>query len=1325
MEDCLKRVLLILFTPILFSLLAYAAIAKLAWPRLESAIREKITAASLENLDLKIEVSKIDVQIIPTRIDFQQIQITPVSQKIRNLFELLKIKNISARFDLFDLLSGRFEVSAIVIENPSSTINLQTILDDKSPSKALPLETVFEVLPKIPIKKIIVQNSDVNLLSVTPKLEVPLKKLTSVLDLNSKHLDLRLDLPASSFKYQDKEFKFPTVSAAVSLEQQKFTISNLLIQDKNIKLSGQATLLEPKFIAIRPRGELRIKVESDLAELFNELTSNFKLQIPTLQGKIKSSFDINLAGLDKFSGKGKVETQNVKVSSFNIGNAFLDGEFDKEGIRFSEISITHPAGSAQLEHSTLKLDQSLQFQSLVKIKSLDLQTLMQTIGLKEIPVELEVAANLPCKGSVLPFKLSCQGDASLANLSVRSEFKKDSFEIARIKAAKLNGQFSVDKEKVAYKSEIQMGESRGSSEGEVIFSEGFDIKYKASKLFIRDLTNLANLKLEGTATLDGETKGDSAGGVFTINLATQNFFFDDYSLGQVSSNIQYEKGHLLFQKIDGYLEKSRYGGDLDVNLKDSRISGKIDSIDLDLQDVSKVIDRIYRLPVAVEGKGKANFVLDGPLNFWKMNYKLDSNFQKGKVFTETFDQFKLNLSAKDGKINADQIFLKKNQSLTSMLGSISPGPIFDLHVKTQNYRLEESNLINLISTKIFGLLQAQADLTGTAKEPIFGLKVSIADTVLEDQEISNSNLEIRSTRDATSGTANIFGSKIQADFSFPSSSSYTPMHIRTKTTDFNFANLLAVLGGSNIGNEYESSISADIDLTSPNSKMQNASGLIKVKELSLKRGQLSLQNPDPMIVKFTNGKINLEKFRLLGPGCNIQISGDDFSLDKLQVNANVKTDLRLFQVFLPFLDDLGGPLELSSSLSGPYNKPQILGSGHLSGGLVKLKGFPHAIERLNIESVFSHSKIIISNLSGNLASGQLSGDGAININGINDIPTNIRLKLENVSMNVPEKVKSSGNAELLFSGNWFPFLLSGNYNVTSALVEKEFQDDGSGPTVSTKRNLFLPKILKQADFEPIQLDIMVKLDRNVLVKNSLMDGSVNGQLNVKGVPQAPVLLGKINIDKSSKLIVKDKTFEVISGQANFTDPTEINPDLFLSAQARVTEFDVNLIVQGPAKSPSLKWSSLPPLPEQDIISLLALGITSSRLDQNVQSKDQANQTGYEIGAAILSQNLSKQFKNKLGLEVQFGSTFDSTKNINVPKITLSRKLNRKLDAAVSVTRGAVNNNEVRLQYSIDQNFSAIGSWEGREATEGSGISTTTQESQSIFGIDLEFKREFK
>lgn len=83
-------------------------------------------------------------------------------------------------------------------------------------------------------------------------------------------------------------------------------------------------------------------------------------------------------------------------------------------------------------------------------------------------------------------------------------------------------------------------------------------------------------------------------------------------------------------------------------------------------------------------------------------------------------------------------------------------------------------------------------------------------------------------------------------------------------------------------------------------------------------------------------------------------------------------------------------------------------------------------------------------------------------------------------------MRTSGSAEMTFSGSWFPFVLSGTYRVQDSLITKSLRIVDLREHLEAE--LVFAKMILQNAFEPILLDLNIILDRPAIVKNSLMDG---------------------------------------------------------------------------------------------------------------------------------------------------------------------------------------------------------------------------------------------
>jgi len=215
--------------------------------------------------------------------------------------------------------------------------------------------------------------------------------------------------------------------------------------------------------------------------------------------------------------------------------------------------------------------------------------------------------------------------------------------------------------------------------------------------------------------------------------------------------------------------------------------------------------------------------------------------------------------------------------------------------------------------------------------------------------------------------------------------------------------------------------------------------------------------------------------------------------------------------------------------------------------------------------------------------------------------------------------------------------------------------------------------------------------------------------------------------KGTKALFRDKVFEVQSANVKFANENDINPELYVSARSRISEYDINMVIQGRAKDPVVRLSSVPPLSDQDIISLIALGVRSQTLEKQVGEANKAREAtmGALLTEAVTQMEGVRQFQKKTGVEIQITSSYDDTKKVSIQRFTLSRKLSEKVRASATQTAGALSSQEYTLQYNFTESLSAIGRFEDRKYNNNSGEIQEEKQDQSILGLDLEFKKEFK
>lgn len=1317
----MKKIYWLFLAPISIFVGTYFVLKIFLFPLVTDFANEKLKDLSQKNSYVELKFEKLDFHILDPNIEILNISIES-KKDLKKILNSAKIDRVNLKIDLFQLILGKLNFNLLALNEIQGELNIDPLLEGKSDNKDIPINELYSLLDKLPIERFKLDHISLTLNSQKYNKRVKINDgliRTSYLD---KRFLVRASLKNNVISDLSQQYDLP-IEMELNL---LFTKNMLLVRQFQVKtntfeINTEGSVKNVIKVMTSPQAEVSFKTQVDLEKTKEALTKLNVFQLKeALMGNIKLQGMFEFNGAKNLNGNLELISEKLVYDKFDIGSANIKGDIKDNIVKLSNIEFKHPSGSLILKKSQINVDSPYKFKTEISSDKIDLQKLFLSLNLKNIPVWLDLHPELNCEGVINDFNANCTGKITGEKFLVNSEMDLKRSRIVAAEKFSADGEASINAEKVTFKTNINLNDSQGESFGEVSFEKGFDIKFKSNNFNFKNLQTLAELNFQGQLALQGQTKGDSYSAVFEMTTEAKDFELEKYRLGNFSTVLNYEKGTLFFRQVKGHLQESEYRGDMDLDLLNSKVSGYLNFNNSKLSHLVKIFDQIIPIPFNLDGVGNGKLDFHGPLNFWKLNYNLEANFTNAYVHTDSFQALNLKIAATDGTAKIDGTHLRKNNSgRVDFMGTINANKTFDIKAKSETLKLEDSEFVKSFSSQFFGLFNFTMAVDGPIDNPVLAAKINIFDSLIGDKLVDPSKVNISLNKNYVDFNNQMFSEKLNMKVRLPLGGHGASFIFDSQFKEFDVTDLLPIIGASSIQSDYQGSITGHTNLVASNTDMLDLNGDIFIEKFYLQRGSLNVSLTEPTQLFAQNGILNLKDLLLEGPDNQIEISGENFSLDKLNLQLNAKSDLRLFHFLLPFTEELSGPFELGAKITGSLSKLKILGQAQIKDAYLKFKNFVHPFEKIKAGIVFSQSKIFIQSITSKFAGGQVKGDGQVEIVDSKKVPVFVKLKGDNLNLNVPDKVQSSGNAELVFSGQWFPFTLSGTYNVVGGLFEKEFTEEGS--SVQSHKSIYLPKSIKENNFEAFVMDILINLENKYLIKNSQMDGYVTGSLQLKGPPGNSILLGKLEVEKGAKLYFKDKIFELQTGLVNFANQNEVNPDLYITAASRVNDYDINLLLQGPAKTSAIKMTSVPPLAENEIISLLALGVTSSKLDQNIQSKDQAAQTGYEIGAVVLSRTgLNKNLKNKLGVDFQLVPHFDSTKNTSVLKATISKQVTEKIQASAAM--GNDSTSEVKLQYLFNKNLSTVGSWEGKEAE---SIRTNEKQNQSVFGLDLEFKKEFR
>jgi translocation and assembly module TamB len=1343
-----KRRRAIVLTPLVIFLVVCFFWIVVAKPKIISLIKSKGPAWVESNSDYKLGLSDVDLSLIRLNLDLKNVTLNAkeLGKSGHQALEQAQIKAVRVQLNVFALLVGRISISYISLYDGQIDLafsdNNQQPLSKNSGFEKIKFQEIsnliFDKVPEIPLEKVSIAKLKINF-NLSPSQNKTTTKyfdLPEILALNINRLTLlnederlrliqtdaniflsedinnKIQISAESLIYDRKKMSGRQFSLKYKATQftSDFETTNYerLLTDPKIKISGEAfiNLSEIHFLTLRIQPEW--------------------LKHSTVAGSVtikgKSDFD----SLQSNNGELEFNTKDVSLDQFAFGDASIFSQLKDNSVTIDKIEIKHPSGDAEVTKIIFEQRKPFKFKAQAKAKNFDLQKLFRSIGLNDIPVNLQADAGGFCSGEVFPLKINCQTQIEARNLDVKPDLSGD-FSIVRLSSGTLTGDINFTDEGIDYRALARIPGGTGfKSDGLVNFTKGFKLNFESENLDLSQVDDLASLRLRGLGKGRLTTSGTSSSGKIESDLIVDQFEISDFRLGQIKTKLSYEKSQLKFESAELNQKSMKASGQIVIDLEKSTISGSASSLLGDLSAITASLPSELQVPFPISGVGPVAVDFEGPLDFWKLRYHLDGDFRSVIVADESFNQATVKINSTGDEIIFNNVSLRKTAGVLNVTGQINTNqknPEFHLNVSSSNLRLEDIDHLKNYFENSSADLALFGKVTKSIYDPELNVSFTLKDTLFENVSSPDSQGEIKINKDSTSIKALLLGRQLQTQIEIPKN--HTAMSIQAQIRDFNPLHLLPLIFLPLPSSDTMARVSGIVDLKIPLGTTSRVQGSIVVSDLLLQRSTqyIKLQSEAKLVFSSTN--FTMQPIVMTGPDQKLTVKLENRN-NQTYLSTQARLSLRPFQFLVPFADNLSGFTEFQFKTLLYSDKLQLMGEGLIDQASLGLKGFTYPLNKISAFFDFTQSKIIFSEINSDINQSPISASGFIDFKGSKSVVVNLTADAPKLNIEFPPRYQTQGAAKIDVIGLWPPYTLRVKYIISDGLITDEFTEQNLRAVTLTP-NKYLPVQNLQSKQPSLLIDIDAIFLKGIVVKNRILEGIVSGEVFVGGSADKPELKGQVTIDPGSKLFFKDKPFDVKNGKVTFVGGPEIQPDVLISADSRVSEYDINLLVKGTGNQLNIEPTSTPSLSRNDIFSLLALGYTATKLDQTVSSDLQQQQTGLEILANLSNQSqLNKTIQEKLGLTVQLAPSIDSTRNIAVPKVVVSKQLGKKVNTSYSrPLTGDRQNNEVRLQWLFQPNWSLIMNYQNQSSEQNNSVIAPNQTDNGVGGLDLEYKKEFK
>lgn len=328
-----------------------------------------------------------------------------------------------------------------------------------------------------------------------------------------------------------------------------------------------------------------------------------------------------------------------------------------------------------------------------------------------------------------------------------------------------------------------------------------------------------------------------------------------------------------------------------------------------------------------------------------------------------------------------------------------------------------------------------------------------------------------------------------------------------------------------------------------------------------------------------------------------------------------RLDISRFTTLIPAAEQLTGVVTGNVVIAGTVGEPDLRGAVDLADAGIRFRNLRiPALEGLGGTLDLARDRIVLRNLRSNVAGGTLVGEGSVVITegALGEI--DVRLRGDHVPVIRNDQFIIRANADLRLQGTLEQATLTGTVGTVDSLFHRDIEILPMATPFTTPAAAELPRLDARREpeefvpeaFRNWALNVTVRTLEPLLLRGNVANGEITGLVRIGGTFGNPAPDGKIRVrDFSASLPFSTLTLR--SGTATFTPETGFDPILELRGTAEPRPYRVNIFVFGRASDPQHILTSNPPLPENEIMTLLATGSTTEGLEDQQAAASRALQ----------------------------------------------------------------------------------------------------------------------
>lgn len=1304
----------------------------------------KVSEILTKKIGAKLAFTGVDFNMFPPATTFKNVHI---EKKDSATVEIdLSVEELTVAFTYSSFFSSNLEIDDLILKGGSLSVKTPTNNEPDFDWKKLSLKKVFshysDIYQKSPLHLNIIRLEEIQASVDKHKIEI------KTFSVSPHKKDIRVKLDAGRIHIDpDKEgFRPIDLDRAVvlaAMEKATWEVETLHVEKDSSAIDVTGSINEVSS-SVKIDGEG--KIDADLKKMLSYLPSLPK-DVSEMNAKVKAEV--------KATGELLNPDLEVNLTAANFSSEWIQLGEVKAFVKKKRNLLFLEKLNATNNGEQYSLVRAAPFYDLKKLSilrgrlSLNLRNAFTNTFLYAIRSSFHTV-----KGT-LSGKIDVFWDGAKVYFEIKDRAELKDFKLMSSSDRPIlqNAGFAlsdtvvdIDKNfRVGINAKLEMPNSKILAKGEIT-DKDLNISIKDSKIDMKSFGPISGVAISGSGPASAEIYGPMDNVKFDFSVDWNNFSVVDLNFGRVKSEftLALKETGITIHNLSGIFNQTNFNaeGFLGFEDKNQGMDLKIDTKNTNFADAKKMYHLVFKnlkLPVEPQLNFNASYIVKGGYNVEKLNIVGSVKGTDLKVFNEEAEQINFSFKLANNQLNFNNIKIRKSRGEVNSDVSVNLASNYiELEGSMTGFRLSDFNFYRKINMEYDGDLVVDFDGNGTSDNFSSRFKTRLNNSFIQNIPSSPSSAIFYLNSDDIVINANLLSGKVKLDSIINFKNRMVSVKTAVNTTDLR--EILGVLAGHNIS---EKSITGKI-----NAKMNSEFNLdsmaikkfsVEIPQFNLKKGEINVQvDPKHNSALIEEGIVRNWDLRFT--------DGPDFFISKgrnlgssLVFDQNFTIKTALLEFMTSAIDKAVGVMRGEIQLV--VDKKINLTKFELAGmkNSFKIKNLPGAVTDLEFSLSKKGETFEISKLAGKYGEGDLNIKGTVFFDNL--YPTvNIDYKIERSTVPMLKRSFVLASSSGTITGTELPYKLNGKVSI----LHGELLDDPSDFSKDNKVNLeplkkYLPRKSNADKTGYLNLNVTFDTINQVVMKNNLAEVFAKGNGTLTGDVLSPEISTRIDIIPTvSKFKFKGHDFNLREGFLEIHDKGKNrSSNLKFVGQSKINDYEVKLDIFGSLDNTQISLSSEPNLTQEDLLSLLTIGVTSE-MSKNLEVGERSNVTKVGIGTLLVDQlGINQDLNSTLGVNLSVMPEFQENESSlitaksavsegntsrlrSATKIKIKKSINKIVDVSVSSTVGGSieQTQEMNVNINLNKNFSIEGVYEVKPAEE-----ENTNTPNSI-GADLKFRGSF-